>query len=242
MSSIRSVSNALKVLQGFTELSDDVGVSEMARHMELSTSVVYRLLVTMREQGFVEQDPETRKYRVGPAALEVGQLYLRRHSFAERATKAIQERMPEHTSFVGVLADGRVLILAATEGTGPVKVGVRPGERRHLHATALGKAFLAQFDAAEVLQLLPNSPLPKLTAHTVDNVEDLLQSLQKVREQGYAVNDEETVMGVVSVGAVIRDVFERPIGAISISVPKSMVTSREIARLGLTLAEIAASL
>lgn len=223
-------------------MGEELGVNEVARFLSLSPSVVHRLMITLREHDFLEQDDRSRKFRIGPKALEVGLRFHKRNSFASLALQAMQQALPEYTCFVGVLVEDEVLMLAAAEGTGPIKIGVRAGERRHAHCTAVGKALLALRPDDEVLRILSRSGMPRITPASITEPSRLLEDLKAIRERGYAVNDEESLPGVVSIGVAVDDTFGRPVGAISVSAPKFMVTPDRIHEVGSTLMGIASAL
>jgi len=237
LSEVRSVANALRVLASFKHLGDTTGVQEVSRFLNLAPSVTHRLMSTLLRHGFLEQDRETRKYRIGAKLLEVGRFYLRRHPVAQLAIQAVQEALPECACFVGQLVEGEVLILAAAEGIGPVSIGAWPGERRYVHCTALGKALLALMPDEEVLRLLQQKGMPKVTPATITDPAHLLQALEFCRKHGFALNDEESLLGVVSVGVAITDVFGRPLGATSVSAAKVLVAPEKIQEIGAKLLE-----
>lgn len=243
MAAVKSVGNALRVLGAFLETgTDEVGVNEIARLLELSPSVTHRLMTTLRDRGFLEQDSVTRKYRVGLKALEVGRLYLKRHPFAIAAIRAVQEALPEYTCFAGTLSKDQVVILAVAEGTATIRVGAHPGERLYAHSTAIGKALLACFDNQEVLRILARVGMPGLTDSTIVDPYELLDELGRIREDGYAINDEESTRSVVSIGVPIQGSSRQPLGAFSVSLPKFMASQQRIQEIGNTLVRVAASL
>jgi IclR family acetate operon transcriptional repressor len=197
---------------------------------------------TLKEHGFLEKDAVTRKYRIGLRAFEVGRLYINRYPFAQIAIETLQEELPEYTSFAGILVEAEVVVLAAAEGRGTIKIGAHPGERRLAHCTALGKALLAKMDEADVERLLRRIGLPRVTPATITSLPDLLQDLRATRKRGYSINNEESLSGVISLGTVVEDAFDRPLGAVSISAPKFLIKSKEILDLGHQLRNIAGRL
>lgn len=242
MSSVQSVANALRVLITLSHLGGEVGVNETARFLSLSPSVTYRLLNTLKEHGFLEKDAVTRKYRIGLRAFEVGRLYINRYPFAQIAVETLQEELPEYTCFAGTLLGVEVVVLATAEGSGAIKIGAHPGERRLAHCTALGKALLATMDEADVKRLLKKTGLPRVTPSTITSLRDLLEDLKATRKRGFSINDEESLRGVISVGTVVEDAFDRPLGAVSISAAKFLLKPKEIPELGRQLCAIAAKL
>lgn len=241
--SMHSVSNALRVLEVYLETGGgELGVNEMARLLGLGPSVAHRLMTTLREHGFLEQDPAGRKYRVGMKTLEVGKLCLRDRSFAPLVAQAVRDALPEYTSFVAIGSQGEIIVLSAVEGSGLIKIGAHTGERRPAHCTALGKALLATTDDVEVIRILAKTGMPQITQHTIVDPDALLEDLKRTRERGYAVNDEESIVGVVSIGVAVKDSFGRVLGATSVSTPRFLIDAQQIDEIGKSLQEIVTKL
>jgi IclR family acetate operon transcriptional repressor len=117
-----------------------------------------------------------------------------------------------------------------------------PGGRAPMHCSGLGKALLAVADAATLDKLLASMALHRETAHTLITSEDLRRDLDKVRAHGFAVDNEENVVGLRCVAAVIYDEHASPLAAISVSGPTARITEQRIPLLGEAVAGIAAEI
>lgn len=217
---VRAVTRALDVLLAFRELDPPVELGTLARHTGLHPSTALRYAESLRSRGLL-RSPATGGYELGSPVFELAAGYLRNLSvwnhatdLAERLATAVNE-----TASVGVLDGGQVLYIAIAHGQRELGIQSQPGTRHAAHCTALGKAMLADLDWEEVRAILRAQPPVRLTERTLVDDGRIRAELERVRELGYAVDDEERSVGVVCVGAPIRDHTGRAVAALSVSGP-----------------------
>lgn len=199
----------------------ELGLTGLARELGLHKSTVHRLLTTLIRHDYVAQDATTKRYRLGlgflePAHQVVEHLDVRR--CALRPMHALARESGESV-YLNVQAGSRALCIDEVVGPQGVTLGSNVGVALPLHATATGKCFLAWMVGAEVDRVLGKDGLEAVTGHTIRDRELLLATLDQVRAQGYAVNDEETEPGVLYAAAPIFDASGRVEGAISVGAP-----------------------
>lgn len=197
-------------------------MTELSATTGLDKSVVHRILSTLTQHQFVQQNPETRKYRIGLRAWEVGQRYSMHRKLEESAVPLLQDLVEEcwGTGYVGLLDGLEVVYAAVVPSPGPLQVSVAVGSRTQAYATALGKAALAFLPPEDLRALLADhAPLVRRTENTVVSIPLLERELATVRHQGFAVNRAEHTPGVASVGAAIRDAGGYPVGSVSVAFP-----------------------
>lgn len=214
--SIQSVERAVGILKVLAASSRRLSLAEVSNAMGLAKTTVFGLLKTLQEQGFVEQDPETGKYQIGHALLELGSSYLNVNELRRRSlvwADLLAQRSGESVR-VGVLRSGSALIVHHVFRPDNSLQIPEVGTHRPLHATALGKALLAH--QPEVLADLPD-PLFRLTRHTKVRRADLLAELRAVLEQGFATEREEAVLAEGGLAAPIFDHQGAVVGAIGIN-------------------------
>lgn len=228
----QSVARALRMLSALAQARDGLGVRELARVLAVSPSIAQRLVSTLADYGFAEQEP-SRRYRVGVQAFAVGNAYLSSHALASAGLAELRELAEEHrlNAYLGVLRGREVVYLIALQSSGPIAIKSAPGERTHLHSTALGKAFLAQMDDAAAERLLGAEPYARLTPRTRTRFAALRSDLEVARRTGIAVSDEENLVGVYAVGAPVRDASGATVAAISGALPRHGVTKADLPRL-----------
>ncbi|MEV7283406.1 IclR family transcriptional regulator [Streptomyces sp. NPDC093252] len=195
----QAVQRALDVLHCFHDNAPDLSASEISRRLGLSASTAHRLARTLQGAGFLEQDPRTARFRLGPAVTELGRL-----SYHQRGLHLASPELADLARRTGATADlalrsGPHAVIVAGGSVTP-KVGLR----RPLHSTALGKVLLAWPRSGESgAESLP--PLVAFTERTIVDRERLAAELERVREQRYAVNDGESAQGVRTLAVPVLD-------------------------------------
>lgn len=217
---IKSVLRALSLLTAFSVQEPEISVTELARRLHMHKSTVSRLLATLEREGFVRKDPETGKYALGFRLLELASCVVARMDLRQVAHPVLVDlaRACEETVNLAIF-DGReavnvdqVLSPHAIQYIGWV------GRRTPAHCSSTGKALLA-FQPPHVVERVLAEPLPRFTARTITDRRVLLAELQRIREQGYAIADEEFQEGLVAVAAPIHGPGGSVLGVVSISAP-----------------------
>jgi DNA-binding IclR family transcriptional regulator len=216
---IQSIERAAAILRLLSGRSRRMGVVEIAGQVGLPKTTVHGILKTLRDVGFVEQDPESGKYQLGAALLHMGSSYLDGNELRTRAlnwSDSLAARSHESVR-IGTLHEGRVLIVHHVFRPDDSLQVLDVGTLLPAHATALGKALLAEnpYIAAE----LAARGLDRFTPATVIEPAALRAQLDTTRERGWAVEIEELVEGEVSFAAPIKDRRGVLVGAIGISGP-----------------------
>jgi len=225
---LSSVKKALQVLEQFGREEPELSLAHLSRRLGMHKSSVLRMLGTLQAAGFVEKDPGSGRYRLGLKILELAGRVTGRHGLRELAAPAMEE-LARRTGEIVHLAvlDGAQIVYLEKKGQGQVlTVATRIGGRNPAYASAMGKTLLAGLPAAELRRLLGRGPLPALTEHTISEVPALLEELERIRRQGFAVDDEETFLGIRCVAAPILGDEGKPLAAISVTVPKSRMDAR----------------
>jgi len=225
---IRSVRKALRLLDAFGGDHLDFGLTELSDHLGYPKSVTHKLVRTLMEGGFLEQDAPTRRYHIGPGILTVAGAYLRCNPLVREGAAVLQDlaRATEHTAALGVLDRGEVLYVAAVEGTRAVKASAHVGDRRPLHATATGKILLSAMSDAEVDALLGAHPLAALTPATITDRFQLKRGLDLVQQTGVAFNLRERSRDASGMAAAVYDLTGRVVAAISLAFPATLQDQR----------------
>jgi DNA-binding IclR family transcriptional regulator len=222
---IQAVSHALDLLEQFHGEVDELGVTELSKRLKLHKNNVFRLLATLESRGYIEQNKATENYRLGLKALELGQTFIKQMGLLRQA-KPILERMVEdsnETSYVAIYKENYIVYLDVVETNLTVRVVSRVGSRLPAYCTASGKVHMAHMTEEELEELLGEIKFIQHTPTTITSREDLKAALVQIREQGYAIDDEELDLGVRCIAAPIRDYTRRIVGAISVSGPSMRI-------------------
>jgi len=217
---LSSVRNAARLLKEFTAAERELGVSELARRLDLGKSTVYRLLSTLTSERLLERGPGGR-YRLGIAAHALGLAVSARIDLHEAsvATLAQLRNITGETAQIGVLDELDVVHVERLESGHSLRIFSRVGHRLPAHTTGTGKVLLAALAPDELHARLAARPLVRRTPFTIVEPAALMTELAKVAARGWAENVEESELGVASVAAPIRDHAGSVTAAVSVAGP-----------------------
>lgn len=221
---LQSVDRALSILQLLAEESSDgLALTEISRRLGLNQSTCHHLLSTLKVRRFVSQDEESRRYRLGIKAVEVGQAAMQQVDLVRVALPQMEELMAsvqENVNLV-VLDNDSVVYVAQVPCDRTVRMFTRIGERAPLHCTGVGKVLLAGLPKEERSDLIDRLELPRFTAATICDGDLLKQELEQVATQGYAMDRDEREEDVTCIAAPLRDYSGEVVAGVSISAPSS---------------------
>lgn len=238
---VKSVVKAIQILRSFSATAGELSLTDLCARTGEHKAVVFRLVRTLQDAGFLQQDPGTKRYRIGAGAFEVGALYRDGLSLERIAQSPLKALASEHghTAFLLVLDGWQGVVVAAVEGSNSMRSVARPGERRHLHCTASGKVLLAGMPDAEIQRFLDSGRLPRLASATVTDPARVWKEVRAVRQRGYASTRNESSEGISSVGAPVLDAAGRTVAAISVAYPTGAVSAESFPALAGAVVETA---
>jgi IclR family KDG regulon transcriptional repressor len=205
-------------------------LTQLSRRLHLHVSTVHRLLVNLVRHGFVEADPVSGGYQLGFRVLRMGLRVLDRLDFRRVAQPLLRElnQQTKETVHLAILQGARAISIEKFGSPQPVGLDARLGGVMPLHCTGVGKTLLA-FQSEETLNQLARSPgLERLTPHTITSLPHLKRELERIREQGYAVDQEEAVEGLRCVAGPVFDHTGHVIAAFSVAGPATRLTAARI--------------
>lgn len=217
---IQSVERAARILKVLGTGTSRMGVTEVAERLGLAKGTAYGLLRTLEAQELVEQDPETDKYRLGPAMLQLGNAFLDNHELRARSllwADSLASRVGDAVR-VGVLHGSNVLIVHHVFRPDNSVQILEVGASIPWHACALGKAIVAYLPQASRRALLGSELVP-LTGRTVTDPAVLETMLASVAEEGTALEDGEAIVGEAEIAAPVFDDRGHSVGAIGVVGP-----------------------
>lgn len=195
------------------------GVSELAAELEMPKSTVHDHLQTLTEAEYLVNRNGT--YHVGARFLELGgfaRSQMKLYQVASPEIKKLAEETGEHANLM-IEEHGKGIFLNKAKGPDAVNLDTHIGKRVHLHTTAMGKAILSNLPESDVDEIIDRHGLPGVTEKTITDSDALKEQLSEIRDRGYAIDDEERVLGMRCVAAPICDESGHPLGAISVSGP-----------------------
>jgi IclR family transcriptional regulator, KDG regulon repressor len=240
---IEVVGRALDVLEVFVhEQKPQLSLKEIADRLDQRMNSVFRLLYTLAKHGYVIK--KDKQYELGSKLIDLTSAKMRHTdlvSLARPYMDALLARFRE-TVNLGVMMEGTIRYVEVRESLERFRLAEHVGGTDPLHCTALGKAHLAYLPYTQVRELLKIYGMPRVTEHTLETLSALRADLEKTRERGYAIDDQESMLGAYCVAAPILDLNEHPIAAMSIAAPNVRLNQAHVEVVSVALLEAAAGI
>jgi len=196
-----AVKKAFQLLRVVAKSQKELGLSELAQSLGLSKSTTHGLIHALLKEGALDQNPKRKKYYIGPTIVDLAFKswnYLRVREKAQPCLDELRDNIGE-TVFLGVLSSTRGIIIATAEATKPLKISSPAGTTIPLLAGAVGKIFLSQLDIKHASRYIKKHGLPSFTPQSIVKEGEYLIELDRVRKNGYALDNEEYLPGVKAV-------------------------------------------
>jgi DNA-binding IclR family transcriptional regulator len=224
---LSSVANSIRLLTSFNGEEDELAITTLAQRLGLAKSTVHRLASTLTSAGFLEQNSQNGRYRLGVALFELGALVRRRMDVANEARPHLRELLEKtgETVQLGIVDHYSVLYVYEMESRRAIRMAAAVGARAPLHCTAIGKVLLA-FQPADYIRETLERGLPSFTDKTITRREALLELLEDVREGDYAIDDEESEPGLRAIAAPVRNHTGLVIAALGVAAPVQRMTKK----------------
>jgi len=238
---IQVIDRAVLILDSFGPDTPELSIADLVAMTGLSKPTVHRLLVVLHEHHILERNEETKRYRLGFKLFELGNRVIARLDYGKGAEAYLRRLVDEtgETANLAVLDNGFAYYVAKVEGTRPLRMPSRVGTSLPAHATAVGKVLLAHLSSASLDSVLAHRPLAVFGPKTITDRRKLEVELQRIREQGFGVDDEEIDEGLRCVAAPVRDHTGSVVAAISVSGPVSRLADDVIPALATRLVDTA---
>lgn len=200
-----SVRKAFEILGALSSSKVGLGVSEIARGLKMAKSTVHGMTSTLEELGAVMRDPNTKRYKLGFTLFELGRSAYSQIDLKTLARPIMEELMEgtQASVFLGILNWDHVTVLDIVESRQDLKITAPIGATIPLFAGAVGKVFLASMEEEQTKKIIRSKGLTRFTENTIVDPKLYYQELRRVRKMGYAVDDEEYILGVRAVASPI---------------------------------------
>ena len=217
---VQVLDRTIAVLQAVADSETDLPAADIARQLRLHKSTVHRLLVVLESYRLIKKGPEG-AYGLGTRLIELGECAIARlklSEYAEPHLRTLAEQTGEG-AHVTILNGTELLSIAHVEGRWTLHSLTRTGQRTQIHSTAAGKAVLAFLSEDACNDLIARLPLKRNTRRTVVKPSAMKMELMRVRDQGYAIDDEEFEEGLRCVSAPIFDHRGHVVASLSMAAP-----------------------
>ena len=258
---VQSVDRALLIIETLAEDDEGYRLTDLAVRTGLSSSTVHRLLTTLEKRRFVQFDRDELMWHIGAQSFAVGSTFVRRRNFVTQALPYLRKLRKKYAviqdddrlvttlqklwwgAWKGPSSESRGLSREVHQASREIMRSVtKVGGRVPMVASGLGKALLSTYSEQDVFAIIQREGMPRLTSKSIVRAGELSKSLHDIRQQGYSVDDEEALIGLRCVSAVVYDDCSEPLAAISVSGKASRVPNDRLPVLGKLVQEVAAEL
>ncbi|MGO9570864.1 MAG: IclR family transcriptional regulator [Desulfomonilaceae bacterium] len=219
---IKVLQKAFRLLELFGEAVQELSAAEITERLHYNKTTAFRLISNLEEEGYLDQDPETNKYRLGMKLFFLGNL-VRPYRYLKEVAKPLLEKLNEEsgeTVHLAVLHKGEALYVDKIESKRTVRVvASQVGGKLPAHCSGVGKVLLAYLSAEEVKEIVAEKGLASFTQNTITTYDQLKRELDHVARQGFAYDNEEIEIGLKCLAAPVF--FDNQVtAALSVSVPR----------------------
>lgn len=238
---VQAIDRAVAVLGCFSESRPQLQLREITQELGLNKSTVHGIISTLKFHGLIEQDPLTQKYRLGMYLLQLAEIVSRSLDIVSIARPYLSElcRKMEETVHLGALDGAEVVYIDKIESTQSMRISTSLGARIPAYCTGVGKAMLAHLKDKQLELLLKDMQLKPITSNTITDPQALRDDLQRIRRRGYALDKEESAIGLSCVAAPIFDNHGNAAYALSLSGPTARLTPEKREKAILLITEAA---
>jgi DNA-binding IclR family transcriptional regulator len=237
------ISKVFRILEAIQGAPSGLPLKSICDLTRINKSTAHRFLKHLERDGYL-MHTESGLYLIGPRLAQIAARVNHRATLQAAAQPILWElwKSTRETVNLAVLDQATVLYVDVLESPHEFRLSSRVGTRRQLHATALGKALAAFLPEEQIESILGAVTFQPLTPNTIMNLVQLRQELQKIRKQGYAVDDEETTLGARCVSAPILGEGQQALAAISVSGPTTRIAPSQVAAIAQAVIEAAAAI
>lgn len=219
---LKTIKKALLVFKCFAECNSSLSTTELSKKLGTNKATMSRVLSTLKKHDFLEQDPSTRRYRLGPAMAQMARAVSRNmNGEVVAVAKPIVDKLRDEvgeTVHIEVLSGNNIYLAYAARTPNPVSLTIEVGDHVKPHAHAGAKAIVAFSEPPEIERWLARDLLA-LNENTVTDPEKLREIYQEIRQTGVAYDWEEYLHGINAIGAPIFNHKDNPVAAVIIVVP-----------------------
>jgi len=218
---VQALERALDILDCFNFQNRELSLSDVVNRTGLNKTTVKRLISNLTARGYLQQDPQTRKYQLGMRLFELGGVVFSSFSLRRSAAAPMTGLQNETgtTVLLGVRMEDHLVYVDKREGDGMIRISSDVGWRRPLHYGMLGMVLMAGIESREVDRILENFPLEAHTPFSITDADAFSLRLEEVRVQGYVIEKEEAVEGLIGIAAPVRDYSRKVVAALGIAFP-----------------------
>lgn len=223
----QSVEKVFQIIEIMAHSREPLRLQEIAMKVEMPASTTLRLINTLMSCGYANQDSNTLKYSLSLKFMQIGSFVSSQTSIRDIAHPHLLElsKKCKESVCLAIEQDMEVVYLDVIDGPdGILKITQRIGKIAPMHSTGVGKLMLLNYDLKQLGNMITAKGLVALTPNTITTKDELLKELEKIKDQGYALDNEECELGARCLSAGIKDYTGKNIAGISVSGPTTRMT------------------
>ena len=241
---ISSLQRALDILSLFGPQTPELGITDIAKALNLHKSTVSGLVYTLERNGYITQNSENRRYHLGLQLVERAGVLLDQIEIRKIAMPELEHLRDWSSESVNmaILEENQIIYIERLLTDKSLGFRNHIGKRAWPHSTALGKAILSHLPPQQGLAVLQSYPLESMTPNTITDIDQLMQQFEIFRRCGYAIEREENEIGGLCISAPIHNHTAQPVAAVSVSFPISRLNEAMISTYGSKIQDVAQSI
>ncbi len=218
---VKSVMKAFLIMEELDKVGE-LSIGDLSERLLMDKATVHRLINTIKDSGYVNQNLDSKKYSNSLKLLAMGNRVMEKSGVKHIARPYVEELAEKtgETINLGVRVGNKIIYIDKLESSSTIKVGLGIGTSVPSYCSGLGKAILAFTLEDELQEILDSISFEKYTDGSITDIVMLKEEFKKIRERGYSIDDEEYVIGLICIAAPIFDYHGNPVAAISVSSPK----------------------
>jgi len=230
---IEALARGLDILELFSPQNTSLSLTEVVSLLKLNKSTIFRLLSTLETMGYLDRDPETRRYRPSLKVLHLGYTVINSLDVRQVARPHLERlaREVEETVSLCMLDGHHVIYVDRVRNKSIVGVMLKTGSRIPAHCATVGKVLLADLPSDELDLYLNGAELTQCTPRTISEQEALFVELAKARKNGYALCDGELAVGLRAAGAPIYNHQQKAVAAINVSGSSTTISIKRLKKM-----------
>ncbi len=228
---VNTIIKASNLIGALGESNQELGIKVLSERVGLSASTTHRLLNTLTSIGYVQRNPATHQYKLGIGLFQIGARVLSQYGMNPDVRTVLEElaETTGETAKLGARFNGKLVYLGLVESSNPLRFTGHIGSWAPLHCTAMGKILLSTLPRSEQEAIITSIlPLKKSTPNTTTDKDKLLLLLDTVRQTGYAIDDEEFLVGSRGIACPVANTQGQTATSVSISGPSARLSQQTL--------------
>lgn len=227
---VQVLEKALDVLDCFNFQDRELGLSQITKMTGLNITTTKRLLSNFVDRGYLQQDPQSKQYQLGMRLFELGGIVFSSFSLRKAAGCSMTQLQGQTngTVLLGVNLENQLVYIDKRKGRGILSITSDIGWRRPLHYGMLGMVLMAHSSPETIKKVLKEHPLEAYTPFSITDQNAFSLRLEEIRKNGYSLEKEEAVEGIIGIATPIKNFSRQVVGAIGVALPVSRNSEKEI--------------